>query len=174
MANLQANLRSQCAMVSNDPEQFLRSINQLLYQNTPESAYATLFFGEYDDKDKCLRYANCGHVAGILLRSDHRVERLDSTCTVLGLFKEWDCAMEECHLSPGDTLALYTDGVTESVNDSGEEFGERRLVEALRRHRDQGPGAFVRHIIDEVQRFGCHEQHDDITVLIAKCSNSLA
>jgi hypothetical protein len=55
--------------------------------------------------------------------------------------------MQECHLSPGDTLALYTDGVTESVNDSGEEFGELRLVEALRRHRDQSPGAFVRHII---------------------------
>jgi serine phosphatase RsbU (regulator of sigma subunit) len=87
MANLQAILRSQCAMVSDDPQQFLRSINQLLYQNTPESAYATLFFGEYDDKEKCMRYANCGHVVGILLRSDNRVERLDSTCTVLGLFE---------------------------------------------------------------------------------------
>lgn len=169
MANLQANLRSQCAMVSDDPQQFLRSINQLLYENTPESAYATLFFGEYDDNERCLRYANCGHVPAILLRSDDRVERLDSTGTVLGLFEEWDCVVEECQLSPGDTLALYTDGVTESVNDSGEEFGDLRLVDALRRYRDQSPGAYVRHIIDEVQRFGRREQHDDITVLVAKC-----
>jgi serine phosphatase RsbU (regulator of sigma subunit)/predicted enzyme related to lactoylglutathione lyase len=174
MANLQANLRSQCAMASDDPQRFLRSVNELLYQNTPASAYATLFFGEYDDKEKCLRYVNCGHVPGIVLRSDDRVERLDSTCTVLGLFKEWDCVIQECRMSLGDTLALYTDGVTESVNDSGEEFGDLRLVEALRRNRDQRPRAFIRQILDEVQRFGRHDQHDDITVLIAKCGNGLA
>jgi serine phosphatase RsbU (regulator of sigma subunit) len=121
-----------------------------------------------------LRYANCGHVPGIVLRGDGRVERLNSTCTVLGLFKQWDCVIQECQLSPGDTLALYTDGVTESVNDSGEEFGDLRLVEALRRNRDQSPEAFIQLIIDEVQRFGRHEQHDDITVLIAKCRNGLA
>jgi serine phosphatase RsbU (regulator of sigma subunit) len=169
MANLQANLRSQCAMASDDPQQFLRSVNQLLYQNTPESAYATLFFGEYDDREECLRYANCGHVPGILLRSDDSVKWLDSTCTVLGLFKDWDCVVEECQLSQGDTLVLYTDGVPESVNDSGEEFGYLRLVEALRRHRGQRPGAFIRQVLDEVQRFSRHEQHDDITVLIAEC-----
>ena len=77
-------------------------------------------------------------------------------------------------MSLGDTLALYTDGVTESVNDSGEEFGDLRLVEALRRNRDRRPGAFIRQILDEVQRFGRHDQHDDITVLIAKCGNGLA
>src|SRR6266850_6358415 len=92
MANLQANLRSQCAGALDEPERLLRSVNQLFYENTSESAYATLFFAEYDDKLRRLRYANCGHLAALLFRRDGTIEKLDSTCTVLGLFKEWDCS----------------------------------------------------------------------------------
>ena len=116
MANLQANLRSQCAIALDQPQRFLRSVNQLFFENTAESAYATLFFAEYDDTARRLRYANCGHLAALLLRSDSTLERLDSTCTVLGLFKEWDCSIGERQLFPGDTLALYTDGITEAFN----------------------------------------------------------
>src|SRR5947207_1517820 len=61
MANLQANLRSQCAIALDQPRRFLQSVNELFYQNTTDSAYATLFFAEYDDEARCLRYANCGH-----------------------------------------------------------------------------------------------------------------
>src|SRR5579872_6153745 len=127
MANLQANLRAQCAIALDQPERFLRSVNQIFYENTAENAYATLFFAEYDDTAGRLRYANCGHLCGLLLRRDGTLERLHSTATVLGLFKEWDCSIGERRLLSGDTLALYTDGVTEAFNDAGEEFGERRL-----------------------------------------------
>ena len=132
MANLRANLRSQCAIALEHPERFLRSVNQLFYQTT-HSAYATLFFAEYDDTTHRLRYANCGHLAAFLLRSEDGLERLDSTCTVLGLFDQWECSIGEVMLRPGDTLALYTDGVTEAFNESGEDFGELRLIESLRR-----------------------------------------
>ena len=64
MANLQANLRSQCAIALDHPQQFLQSVNRLFYDNTADSAYATLFFAEYDDKIRRLRYANCGHLCG--------------------------------------------------------------------------------------------------------------
>ena len=64
MANLQANLRSQCAMALDQPARFLRSVNQLFFENTVSSAYATLFFAEYDDRTGRLRYANCGHLCG--------------------------------------------------------------------------------------------------------------
>jgi serine phosphatase RsbU (regulator of sigma subunit) len=168
MANLQANLRSQCAIALDQPERFLQSVNLLFYQNTVDSAYATLFFAEYDDRTGRLRYANCGHLCGLLLRRDGRLERLDSTCPVLGLFKEWDCLVDERLLGPGDTLALYTDGVTEAFNDAQEEFGDQRLVEALRRHREQSSQAMVSSIVDEVRRFSPHEQYDDITLIVAK------
>jgi serine phosphatase RsbU (regulator of sigma subunit)/catechol 2,3-dioxygenase-like lactoylglutathione lyase family enzyme len=169
MANLQANLRSQCAIALDQPERLLRSVNQLFCDNTTDSAYATLFFGEYDDRAGRLRYANCGHLCALLLRSDDTLERLDSTCTVLGLFKEWDCLVGETVLFPGDTLALYTDGVTEAFNQAGDEFGEQRLLEALRRHRDVPSQVLLTAIVDEVRDFSQHEQNDDITLIVAKC-----
>ncbi len=143
MANLQANLRSQCAIALEHPQRFLESVNQLFFDNTIESAYATLFFAEYDSRARRLRYANCGHLPGLVLRSDDTLDRLGSTCTVLGLFKDWDCSIGESTLCPGDTLVLYTDGVTEAFHE-GEEFGEQRLVDSLRRHRDERPQALAR------------------------------
>jgi len=169
MANLQANLRSQCAIALDHPERFLCSVNQLFFENTAEHAYATLFFAEYDDHAACLRYANCGHLPALLLRGDGTVERLNATATVLGLFKAWNCSIGERRLFPGDTLALYTDGVTESFNDRDEEFGEPRLIAALRRHCDLPPQALLQSIVDEVRQFSPREQHDDITLIIARC-----
>jgi serine phosphatase RsbU (regulator of sigma subunit) len=169
MANLQANLRSQSAIALDQPERFLRSVNQLFCENTTDSAYATLFFAEYDDRRMWLRYANCGHYSPLLFRSDNTLERLNSTCTVLGLFTEWDCSIVECQLFAGDTLALYTDGIIDSRNDAGEEFGEERLIEVLRRHRGLSSQDLLAATVDELRRFSPHEQYDDITLIIARC-----
>jgi len=168
MANLQASLRSQSSLAVDQPEALLRSVNSLFYDNTSDSAYASLLFADYDDATRRLRYANCGHLAGLLLRRDGNVERLESTSTLLGLFKEWDCSMREQELFPGDVLALYTDGVTEASNDRGEEFGERLLIEALRQHRELSCQALLAAIVDGVRRFASLEQHDDITAIVAK------
>jgi serine phosphatase RsbU (regulator of sigma subunit) len=168
MANLQANLRSQSAIALDRPQHFLRSVNQLFYENTTDSAYATLFFAEYDDKGRWLRYANCGHHAPLLLRRDNTLERLDSTCTVLGLFREWDCSIEERRLFPGDILALYTDGITESFSDADEEFGEHRLIQVLERNRDRSSQEILTAIVDDVRKFSPREQRDDITLIVAK------
>jgi serine phosphatase RsbU (regulator of sigma subunit) len=169
MANLQANLRSQSATASSQPEQFLRSVNQLFYENTADGDYASFFFSDYDDATRKLRYANCGHLPAILLRRDGALERLASTSTVLGLFDDWDCVLQERRLCPGDTLLLYTDGVIESPNDSGEEFGEARLVDALRRHRALPSETLIAALVDEVRQFNRHEQQDDITLIVATC-----
>lgn len=169
MANLQANLRSQCAIALDQPQRFMQSVNQLFYENTIESAYATLFFGEYDDAARHLRYVSCGHLSALLLRRDNTLERLDSTGTVLGLFKEWDCSVGEQALFTGDTLALYTDGITESCNEADEEFGEHRLVAALRKHREVPPERMLTSVVEEVRRFSPKEQQDDITLIIGRC-----
>src|SRR5271165_6156209 len=169
MASLQANLRSQCAIALDQPQRFLQLANRLFYENSPENAYATLFFAEYDDRARHLRYVNCGHLSALLLRRDGSLERLGSTATALGLFKEWDCATGECPLLCGDTFALYTDGITESCDTAGEEFGEQRLVESLQRHRDEPSPALVASIIDDVRTFSPREQSDDMTLIIAKC-----
>ncbi|MCU1333603.1 MAG: Serine phosphatase RsbU, regulator of sigma subunit [Candidatus Angelobacter sp.] len=172
MANLQANLRTQSAIAWDEPQKFLKSVNHLFYENTAENVYASLFFGAYDDHARHLRYANCGHLCALLLRSDGGLERLDSTCTVMGLFQDWECTMAECSLFAGDTFALYTDGVTEAFNDAGEEFGEQRLIDALRQNRGLSPQNLLNLIIEEVRRFSAREQHDDITLIVARCRES--
>jgi serine phosphatase RsbU (regulator of sigma subunit) len=168
MANLQANLRSQCATALEEPERFLRSVNQLFRESTTDSAYATLLFAEYDDRTRRLRYANCGHLHGLLLREDGSLDRLEGTASVLGLFDDWDCSIAERDLRPGDLLALYTDGVTESFDAAGDEFGEARLLEALNRRRWLPTQALLEGVVDDVRRFSPHEQHDDITLIVAR------
>lgn len=178
MANLQAHLRNQSTtylsrpyvpFVLEQPQRFLVSVNRLFHENTADQAFATLFFAEYDDNLRRLRYANCGHLPALLLRRDDTIERLNPTCTVIGIFKTWDCSAGERLLSPGDTVAFYTDGVTESFNDAGEEFGESRLIEALRRYRELPPQNLLLSLVESVSRFSPQEQRDDITLVVAKC-----
>ena len=108
MANLQAHLRSQCTIAMDQPEKVLQLVNRLFYENTVPSAYATLFFGEYDGNLQRLRYINCGHLSGLLVRCDHSVARLAANSTVLGLFANWDCSIEECQASRrGYLSAVY-------------------------------------------------------------------
>ena len=169
MANLQANLRIHCAMFADQPHRLMHSVNQVFHRNSVENAYATLFFAEYNDRTRQLRYANCGHLPALLLRSDGRVERLEATATVMGLFGEWDCEVGEKSLGAGDILAVYTDGITEAFNEADEDFGESRLIEALKANERLSAAEMISRIIDEVQRFSTLEQRDDITLAIAKC-----
>jgi len=168
MANLQANLRSRVAFAADEPDRLLESVNHLFCENSPESAFASLFFADYHDATGGLRYVNCGHLAALLVRRDGTVERLAATSTVLGLFPQWECSVGESRLEPEDVLALYTDGVTEAFDDAGEEFGEERLLDALCRHRDRPPESLLASLLNEVRSFSPHEQHDDLTLIVAR------
>jgi serine phosphatase RsbU (regulator of sigma subunit) len=179
MANLQANLRSQYAMAVDDLPQLLASVNRLFYESTDDASYATVFFADYDDSSRKLRYANCGHLPPLLQRASGssrahvsqapKVEWLHSTCTVMGLFEDWRCEIAEVRLSPGDTLVLYTDGITEATNADGEEFGESHLLDTLDRHSHLSVGALLQAVVGAVQQFSSgSEQQDDITAVIAR------
>lgn len=124
---------------------------------------------EYDDTTRHLRYANCGHMPGLVFRGNGVVETLDSTSTVVGLFNNWECSVGENQLFAGDTLVFYTDGITESFNEADEQFGEERLIDFVRHHRDLNSPALLRSLVDEVRRFSTAKQHDDLTVVTAKC-----
>ncbi len=178
MANLQAHLRNlrptywnrpYAPFAHEQPARFLKTVNRLFYENTGGNAYSTLFFGEFDDSTRRLRYSNCGHPCALLLQNDGQLERLGSTGTVLGLFNGWDCDIGERQLFPGDTLVLYTDGVIESFNDAGEEFGEHRLIEVLHQHRELPTPALLASVADEVRQFSPQEQADDFTLIVARC-----
>lgn len=172
MANLQANLRSQYAMAVDDLPRLLSSVNRLFFQSTNQNSYATLFFADYDDNRRVLRYANCGHLPGLVLRNSAtgaEVDWLGSTSTVLGLFEEMPIHVAEVKLHPGDIFVLYTDGVTEAVDPQGEEFGEQRLVDVLTKNRAQSASDVTEAVCNAVERFSPGEQFDDITLVVARC-----
>jgi serine phosphatase RsbU (regulator of sigma subunit) len=182
MANLQANLRSQYAMALDDLPGLLKSVNSLFYENSGDTSYATLFFADYDESSGQLRYVNCGHFPPLLLsarkHSQHPtheqvVERLHSTATVLGLFQNWQCEIAEVQLSPGDTLVLYTDGVTEATNGDEEEFGETRLLETLKAYGHLPPEQLLHAIVAAAQQFSNGDQQDDITLVVARYTEAL-
>jgi sigma-B regulation protein RsbU (phosphoserine phosphatase) len=167
MANLQAHLRSQSAILVQDLPRSLRSVNRMFYESTEPSNYATLFLGIYEDATRRLWYANCGHNPPLLLRGES-VERLVATVTVLGLFEQWECAVAKTQLAAGDILAIYTDGIVEAMNANQEEFGEARLVQTLweNRHLDARP--LLEAVVAGVQQFAAGEQGDDLTLLVAR------
>lgn len=169
MANLQANLRSQCSISLDRPDRLLQAVNQLFCQNTPDGAFATLFYGDYHVPTGRLRYVNCGHLPALILRGRGAIDRLEPTATVLGVFTKWECEVGEATIAPGDAFALYTDGITEAFNEGGDEFGEDRLVSILREHRHLNSQLLLDRVVNEVRAFsGSREQHDDITLIVGK------
>ena len=168
MASLQAHLRGQSAVVPDDPPRLLQAVHRLLFISTAPQHFVTLFFGHYDDASRRLRYVNCGHNPPLLLRREGAVQWLHSTATVLGLLPDWESPMEEVRLAAGDTLVIYSDGVTEAMSDAGELFGEERLVEAVRQHKHLPVPELLDALVKTVEVFSGHEQEDDLTFVVAR------
>lgn len=169
MANLQACFRTQIEGGRTEAKNLLETVNRLFHATTPAAHYATLFYFEYDNRDRRLQYVNCGHVPPALLRSSGKVQRLDANATVLGLFGENMCESESVYLNSGDVLAIFTDGFTEFPAQDGEEFGEERFVDLVESVKRMNPESAVQYVIEQVkERSACAEQMDDQTLLILK------
>lgn len=167
MASLLGSLRTQSQPGPIDIPQLLTALNLLLYKQSMQQRYVTLFFGRYNDATRSLQYVNCGHNPPLLLRNGDVVERLNATAMVLGLFSDWTCTVEEVQLEAGDVLGMYTDGITETTRENREQFSEARLLEMLRRNRHLEAEQILRKIEDAVDQFRLGEQEDDLTLVIA-------
>lgn len=168
MANLQGILQTQYTSGSEDLPYLLASVNRLFYKHTSRDRYATLFLGRYSDATRTLRYVNCGHNPPILVRNEGTVEKLAATATVLGLFLDWECSVAEVELRAGDVLGIYTDGITDTTGHSGEEFGEARLVETLRKNQHLEAACILQNVEKAAEQFRFGEQEDDLTLVVAR------
>lgn len=168
MANLQAHLRAQFLAAREDVERLLTRIDRFMFEATAAHHYATLFFGRYDEGTRQLTYANCGHTPPLLLRAGGLAEWLSPTAPAVGLFPTWACATGAVTLAPGDTLIIYSDGVTEAMDDSDEIFGDERLLDLARRVAGAPIDELVGTIVEEVQRFSGSVQEDDLTLVVAR------
>jgi sigma-B regulation protein RsbU (phosphoserine phosphatase) len=168
MATLLATFRAHFALARMDLRERLDSVNRMFNEHVAAEHYATVFVGEYDDRNGTLVYANCGHVPPLLMRAGSTIERLDPTGTVLGLFESWRGRVVELRLRPGDTLVAVTDGIVEAPDPAAGEFGECRLRSSMIRHRRLEPRVLVRAIARDLRLACGRRPGDDSTVVVAR------
>lgn len=166
MANLQACFRGKSAQELAQPAALLAGVNRHFYESTASDRFATLFLGIYDEATRKLRYVNCGHCPPMLRRSNGTLQRLHPTAALLGAFEHWSGDEAEIALHPGDSLVVYSDGVTEAANSVDEEFGEQRLESLL--GSTSTAEESVQSITSNVLEFSRGERHDDVTVVVLR------
>lgn len=132
MAHLQASLRSLSWQAAQNLAVMLKTINLQFRESTSPEHYATLFFADYDDAHRTLRWANCGHLSPFLLRDSGPVERLEPTATVIGVFESYPVEVVETQIHPGDRLVIYSDGATEAEDAQGHDLGDDGFLRMLR------------------------------------------
>lgn len=130
--------------------------------------FTTAFFAEYNCASRLLSYINAGHNSPILKRTNGNFEPLNATGLPLGIPPTQDgYEQKTIQLEPGDTLVIYTDGLVEAVNSQGVEFGDDRLLAALRFPLKETSALMLERLFAEVGRFvGETHQQDDITCLV--------
>ena len=104
----------------------------------------------------------------MILRTDGGIEELPATASVLGMFHPWEAEVEEVQLNTGDYLVIFTDGITEAMNDEGEEYGEERLRQAILDHAGQPVTETLDAITSAVEEFSGAIQEDDVTLVVAR------
>lgn len=168
MAAVHASLRALYDAGPIGLEATLRSANRVLDSCTETRHYATVFLGEYDDRSRTLRWINAGHPSPMLLRRTGEVERLKPTARALGLFPCWEGETAETTLRPGDLLLAFSDGAIEAENESGEAFGECRLLASLCSYAELPLSGVVRGVVSDVTVFRNGRAFDDLTVVAAR------
>jgi sigma-B regulation protein RsbU (phosphoserine phosphatase) len=166
MSSLRAALHSNVAHVSS-PSEVVRLINRLMYESTAPEKFATFFYGVLDTNTHELIYSNAGHNYPIVIRSQKEPVRLTEGGLILGAFADAQYAEGRMQMEPGDTLFLYTDGVTEATDENDEDFGEDRLQDLLVREWQSAPRQLVEGVLDQVARFtNGADPADDVTMLV--------
>jgi sigma-B regulation protein RsbU (phosphoserine phosphatase) len=169
MANVQASLRAFAPMGMSLPDATCR-INDLTCQNTGQDKFITFFWASLNRATREFRYVNAGHNPPFLLRADGSIKRLDVGGIILGLMKTLSPYQEESvTLNSGDTIVMFTDGVSEAMNAKEEDFTEERLEALLKTVRSESPAKIIEAVRKALDQY-THgtPQSDDITMLVLK------
>jgi len=149
------------------PSEILNRVNLELCQDNESNMFVTIFCGILNFKSGELLYSNAGHNPPLFVRASQTPEWLKlPDGFFLGVFEEPQYHTEKIELQPGDLLLVYTDGVTEAINEEGELYNNQRLFETVRIYPDNAPEELVNNVVDSVKSFSRGvSQADDITVL---------
>jgi sigma-B regulation protein RsbU (phosphoserine phosphatase) len=180
MTNLQATLRSNVMNLrgkeglngDRSVAELVERLNRQIYSYTSANKFATFFYALYDETQQTLTYCNAGHNPPLYF-SNGGVRRLLSGGTVVGIFADSTYEQETIQLNAEDLIVAYTDGIVESVNEFGEEFGENRLIDLVGANRHLSANGIKDIIVENVRSWTfAEERDDDMTLIIAKIINS--
>ena len=147
----------------------LSHLNRQMVQFTAKNRFVTMFFGVYDIRTKMFDYVSAGHNYPVRVQADGRYEYLDKGGLALGLLDNVSYDVSSVFCRPGDVLFFYTDGLTESMNENDEIFGEARLLDVLIGSRCYEPADILTRLIADIERFARNDcPIDDRTMMIAK------
>ncbi len=145
-------------------------INRVICENTDFDKFITYFHGIIEGDERRFRYVNAGHNAPFFVRSDGQVETLETGGLLFGVLPDASYELGEVYFEPGDVLTLYTDGVTEAMNDAAEEYGEARLERCVINNRERSAQEILEAVEADVRAFTGPRAtlDDDLTLVVVK------
>jgi sigma-B regulation protein RsbU (phosphoserine phosphatase) len=164
MSNVQAAVHALAGEMLPTGE-LCRRINRIVAANVGSGKFITFFYGVLDSARR-FSYTNAGHCEPILVRQNGECVRMNHGGVVLGVLPDWEYREEHVDLEPGDRLVLFTDGITEIANATGEEFGEERLMELLRANRALDAEAIEKRVMAAIAEFSGGNFQDDATLIV--------
>ena len=155
------------ALGEREPVKCITEVNQLLYEQNKESMFVTMFYAVLDPASGLLQYVNGGHNLPCLVKPSGEVTWLPGDSgIVLGVIDEFPYQQHSMQLEEGDIVFFYTDGVTEAMDEAGNQFGDDTLLDVLRRAAGADPEDMTRQVVDAVhEHAGGAPQSDDLTCL---------
>ena len=172
MASLEASLRAEAMRGTADLAALVQNVNRLVYDATAENRYATFFYAQYDPESRQLSYVNAGHNPPMLFRkrgSAWQIERLETGGTVVGLLPQFPYRQAGVALEARDLLVIFTDGISEAMNPSDEEWGEARMMEAIERSASLSAAELIEKLMQAADAFASGaKQHDDMTLVVLR------
>lgn len=169
MSNLQAHMQVY-AETDPAPARLVTRLNKSVAARCPGNRFITFFYGVIDPKSGTITYCNAGHNPPLLLHVDGTVEQLEGGGIILGVFASAEYDERQVRFGPGDSLVMFSDGVTEACRPGTEEdFGEMRLAQVLAAQPLQSAEGLVRTAMDALQEWTGDESYaDDVTLVIAR------
>lgn len=168
MSSLHATIRAQ-AETSQTVAELVSRVNHYLYQSTPSNKFVTLFCGQLDAEKHVLRYTNAGHNPPILVRRRGEIIDLEMGGLPVGIAQSVDYEEGVVEFEPGDVLIIYSDGISEALNQQEEEFTRDRLIEIVREHPENSASQLRDRVDESLLHFmGTASPVDDMTLVIVK------
>jgi phosphoserine phosphatase RsbU/P len=168
-AALQGRIQAVAARGVTAPAALLREVNGLTVGRMEGHRFTTVFFGRYDEDGRLFECASAGHPPALLVGADGAVRRLEAGGPAIGWLEDATYAEDRVTVGPGDTIVVYSDGISEARNPAGDEFGVERLADVIREGRGVPPRALIDRVKEALEIFAAGTPpDDDRTLLVAR------